>query len=79
VPEDPPTLPPGRYVWRSDDAPSARGLSPEEARAEQLEQLRTLRDGATDPAKRAEAAAMIEALGGEPRLHVVEDDDPDRS
>lgn len=75
--EDPPDLPPGRYVVRTEDAPSARGLSPAEAVAEQLEQMRALRDSVTDPGKRAALAAMIEALGGEPRLRVVEGDGRD--
>jgi hypothetical protein len=73
--EDPPDRPAERFVWLKQDAPTARGLSPEEAHDEHLEMLRALRDGAEDPGQRAAAAAMIEALGGEPRLRVVDDED----
>lgn len=78
VPDDPPELPPGRFAWRTADAPTARGLSPEEALDEQLVQLRTIRDDDTQPSEiRASAAAMIEARGGESRLRAVEDDEDD--
>lgn len=79
---EPPDLPAGKYRWPKETAPSARGLTAEEARAEMIAQMEKARDAAATAEVRAQAESMLDLLrrmSFGPDLRVVRDDGPESS
>jgi hypothetical protein len=69
-----------RYHWRFEEALSARGLTPEEARAKMIAQVVKARDAAAADEVRAQADAMLDVLRSiplGPDLRIVRDDGPE--
>ncbi|MCU1650472.1 MAG: hypothetical protein JWQ60_1621 [Pseudonocardia sp.] len=67
-----------RYRWPSEAAPSARGLTPEKARAEMIAQMEKARAAAATDEVRAQAEAMLDVLRSiplGPDLRIVRDED----
>jgi hypothetical protein len=69
------------YRWPKEAGPSARGLTPEQARAEMIAQVEKARDLAVAAEVRAQADAMLDVLRtiplGGPDLRIVRDDGPE--
>jgi hypothetical protein len=69
-----------RYHWRFEEAPSARGLSPDQTRAKMIAQVVKARDAAAADEVRAQADAMLDVLRSillGPDLRIVRDGGPD--